>query len=347
VNRIPRSFFVLNHIHILHQNICGLLNKTDLLNVYIEELREDGYDVDVICLTEHFMLNEDKTNLLICNYKLAYIYSRDSRRGGSCILIRQGYEYKTIEVSKYCVKCIFECCAIELLQPKVIIICIYKPPKSDFDTFLEKMSQMLDYISQKKNKKIVLCGDFNVDMLKKNRMSLDFKNLLLNHDLKLQIVKPTRPCSNTCIDNFATNIRLCKSDILDFNLSDHTAQLLSFPSNNKCNILSSWRIRKRDMSKDNITKFCNAMENLTFSEIYKQTDVNLAYNTLYDTIHMFHELCFPYITVIIKSKKKQRWISRGIRLCSKNKRKLLWNYRKSPTLANNTFNSKESKQIYN
>ncbi|KAI8432079.1 hypothetical protein MSG28_004592 [Choristoneura fumiferana] len=44
-----------------------------------------------------------------------------------------------------------------------------------------------------------------------------------------EIRKPTRTCSNTCLDNFAHNIKGCKGEVVEFGLSDHTAQILKCP----------------------------------------------------------------------------------------------------------------------
>lgn len=38
--------------------------------------------------------------------------------------------------------------------------------------------------------------------------------------------------------------------------------------------------------------------------------------------------------IVIKRKRKQRWMSRGIKICCKNQRNLLWRYRKRPTTLN-------------
>lgn len=74
---------------------------------------------------------------------------------------------------------------------------------------------------------VILCGDFNIDTLKRNKLSIEFESFLLSYNLKLEIMQPTRLGSKTCLDNFAHNIRpKCEYKIIELALSDHTAQIL-------------------------------------------------------------------------------------------------------------------------
>lgn len=121
--------FVYNRIHILHQNINGLLGKSELLYVQIDELVEKNITLDVLCITEHNMVSNDLCFLNIPNYIIASSYTRNTRRGGSCILVRNNHLFTEIkDIKEFCTTGILECCAIELIEHKIIIIAIYRPP---------------------------------------------------------------------------------------------------------------------------------------------------------------------------------------------------------------------------
>lgn len=105
-----------------------------------------------------------------------------------------------------------------------------------------------------KYKKIVICGDYNIDRQKNSPVSREFEDLLLSFNLKLAINAPTRLQSKTCIDNIAHNIRGCKQCVLELALSDHTAQILSCPVR-KTYSITHWYKFKRDYSNENIEKF--------------------------------------------------------------------------------------------
>lgn len=69
--------------------------------------------------------------LNLTNYKLAAIYTRQSqKRGGACILVKNYLEYKPLpDVCRHSIANVVECCGIELTKQKLIIMCIYRPPK--------------------------------------------------------------------------------------------------------------------------------------------------------------------------------------------------------------------------
>lgn len=135
--------------------------------------------------------------------------------------------------------------------------------------------------------------------------------------------------------------------MLDFALSDHTGQLFSCPIKKTC-IFTKWYKNVRDFSSENLVKFRSCIESLSFSNIYNTDDPNTAYNEFINLFKLFYELCFPFKKICVNSLKKSKWISRGIKQCSKTQRRFLWNYRLNPTANNkktlNTY-SKRLKKI--
>lgn len=323
----------------MHQNIAGLLNKSDLITVHLQELARKQKDIDIICITEHFIMRGHENLLMIPNYKLAACYARrEKKRGGSCILIKKDLEFKELSnISNFSISNAIECCGIELVNQQLLIVCIYRPPKmSNLNIFYEKLDDIMKSLRPKLNKKIIICGDFNIDTLKQNNIALDFECFLLSYNLQLKLKESTRLCSNTCIDNFACSSQLkTKSNVMDLALSDHTAQILEVKVRRSYTI-GCWRITKRDISNDNLAKFKSYLQCLSFSDIYNTDDANLAYDYFLEYFLLLYDLCFPYKLVTIKLNKKIKWVSRGIRLCSKKQRNLLWKYRNYPTLENKT-----------
>lgn len=86
-------YFVHRFVTIIHQNTNGLLNKSDMISVCINELATQDYPVDILCITEHNMMAGDEVYLTIPNFKIASYYMRASRHGGSCILIKNNIEF--------------------------------------------------------------------------------------------------------------------------------------------------------------------------------------------------------------------------------------------------------------
>lgn len=323
----------------MHQNIAGLVSKSDALVVKLDELSRKGTNVDVICITEHFIESGYEHLLNIPNYSLAAHFSRNVKRGGTCIFTRVGHLYKEISnISKQSVSGVFECCAIELISHNVIIICIYRVPKYNYVVFYEKLDNILKKINFTK-KKVILTGDFNIDVLKKNKTTLEFESFLLQYNLKIALYMPTRLSSKTCIDNFAHNYQKgCKAEIIDLVLSDHTSQILKIPIKKTC-LLKSWKIEKQEISGENLIKFKTYLECLSFTQVFNADDANESYDNFMEDFLLLYKLCFPKKIITIKCNKPTKWISRGIKICSQKQRQLLWTYRFNPNTKN--------KQLFN
>lgn len=291
------SYFYHNAIYIMHQNIAGLINKTDLLIVKLYELSCKHISIDVVCITEHFIMAGQEEVLRLTNYKLAASYSRpEKRRGGSCILVKCSHHYKELpEIAKHSIPGIIECCAIELVMFKMVVVCVYRPPNyHNICSFYEKLDLILTNIDNRNLEKIIVTGDFNINILKNNTSSRELELILLNHNLKLEIKVPTRLASKTCIDNFAHNIWTgTTAEVLDLGLSDHTAQLLRIPVKKTC-IIDYWFIRQRDYCNENLRKFKSYLESLTFSDVYETEDANIAYDNFLESFLMLYKLCFPW-----------------------------------------------------
>lgn len=334
--RNPKTFFVYNNIYVLHQNIAGILNKAEALTICLEELTDKNIQVEVLCITEHFMMAGYESHLLIPNYTLAAYYSRtNNKRGGACILVKNGNRWREIpEIKKLSISGLCEFCAIELLSNKVVIVCIYRVPKQEnLNTFFSKLEIILQLLNKKSYKHVVIAGDFNIDILKQNNVTLDFENLLLNYNMTLALKEPTRLISSSCIDNFAHNFpKPCKTEVLELALSDHTAQLIRFRI--KQSSIKVWRRRNRDFSKENIQKFKDCLSQLSFSDLYEELDPNKAYNCFMETFKLFYDLCFPFKISTIRVNRKTKWISRGLKMCSAKKKQLLWNFRLKSTSQN-------------
>lgn len=185
---------------------------------------------------------------------------------------------------------------MELIDYETIVACVYRVPKNKnkkmyVKLFFENMEIMLTKLC-KKQKKIIVCGDFNINTLNNDNKSKEFRQLLLGYKLKLTIKSVTRLASKTCLDNIAHNIvRGYKSQILDLALSDHTAQILQIPVKN-INTAMSWYICRRDYSVENLTKFQCHLENIKFLDMYSTTDPNEAYNAFMHDFILIYKFVF-------------------------------------------------------
>lgn len=256
---------------------------------------------------------------------------RCSRHGGSCVLIKNGLRFKGLDdINKMSIINIIECSAVELIDHKIYIVCIYRPPNKlvgSINSFFLILSKVLSKLCIK-SKKIIICGDFNIDITNNSKISIEFVELLLSFNIALQFNQVTRSASNTCIDNIAHNIRGCKCVIRDFALSDHTAQIMKCPVK-KCSPIEYWYVYKRSFTKENRCIFAKYLSQISYHSVYESTEPDSAYNSFHDIFSLIYDLCFPIKKIRINNISRPKWLSKGIRMCSKRKRELLWKYRKN------------------
>lgn len=321
---------------IFHQNIAGLLNKLDNLEICLLEYSKSNFPVQILCLSETFIKRGDENYVRMKDFRLISSFSRvKEKRGGVCILVRKSVQCTPINFDSDLVsEKIFECCGVNIPTFNCVVICIYRIPNSDPYIFLNKLDVLLNKLKLTRQR-VIITGDFNIDLLKNNNISLDFRNLLLNYNLHPHINVPTR--QQSCIDNIISNDKQAVGKVHYYHLSDHeTAQTLQLPIERKNKELRYWYIFKRDYRRDNILKFKKCLASLSWMDIYNEMNYNLAFDLFYDTFKMFYDLCFPIKRIRIKQNNFfLKWLTAGIRKSSVTKRKLRYKYYKNKTIENN------------
>ena len=124
---------------------------------------------------------------------------------------------------------------LEILIPlknNILIGVIYRHPKQKDKEFLQYLSNTLKTI-KKGEKKIILTGDFNLNLLKfdKNKEITEFLDFLTTKWFTPQILGPTRITENeqvSLIDNFFINFNdwHCTSGNFFEKISDHLPNFL-------------------------------------------------------------------------------------------------------------------------
>jgi hypothetical protein len=71
----------------------------------------------------------------------------------------------------------FDMTEVELVDFKIILVCIYRSPHSDCYTFLNKLETVICKV-QMKGVKLILCGDWNINFLQDSAQLCALQNLL-------------------------------------------------------------------------------------------------------------------------------------------------------------------------
>jgi hypothetical protein len=100
----------------------------------------------------------------------------------------------------------FEVSMKELVDCGYIIVCIYSSHDSNFWIFLKNLELIMQKI-QSRNKKPLLCGDWNLNCMVDKRRLQELQNLLEIYDMMNTVRSPTRirPSTESQIDVIITN----------------------------------------------------------------------------------------------------------------------------------------------
>lgn len=214
------------NLNVVHQNIQGMLSKELEIELFM-----NCNDIDILCITEHW-LEKHQFMFGFENHQVASAFIRKPKtrgaHGGSLILVKNGFKFKErVDVVSLSDERTIEIACIELEQ--LIVMSVYRPGASSFDLFEKKMDEALSKLGNT-SKSIVVCGDFNVDLLVDCSVSRRFKSLFLSHNIVNLFLEPTRitATSKTCIDNIFTNLTPKNKLIINKLSSDHTGQLATF-----------------------------------------------------------------------------------------------------------------------
>lgn len=325
VNLKPSSAVQNNNINIMHVNIQGLAKKVSLMEVLLNEL---DVAVEILCITEHWMCEDEIKMLSICNLKLFSHFSRQfKKRGGSCILVNNKFQCERYgQLEDVSVEGIVECSAVKLVGANILILSIYRPPSGDIEIFFDTLLKILDSISnQKLLRSVVICGDFNIDFLQESKQVDICRQILLSYNFTIVIQEPTRitHASATCIDNFFTNFVHDRYDVQGTPLSDHTYQILSFGADSALPQQPVYR-EYRDLTEPSMIMFLAQLGKESWKEVMSESDPNKAFEMFYSTYAYYFELVFPIKK--IKSgnitQKRSNWITTDIKQYSLMKRQV-------------------------
>jgi hypothetical protein len=85
--------------------------------------------------------------------------------------------------------------AIELMDYKVCV-CVNRSPNGDFYTFFRSLELTIQKV-QLRNKRLILCGDWNVNFMQGRVRLHHLQKFLLLHNLINTVRSPTRVTKNT------------------------------------------------------------------------------------------------------------------------------------------------------
>lgn len=164
----------------------SLFNKREILEAFIHD---NNNKYQALCITETWLSKTKADFVCFEGYNLVASFHRENHRGGGvCIILKDNIEYIEVKnIMNMSIEYIIEMCAVEILNYDILLIVIYWNGK-ETDIFYRQLKLTIEYIMKKyKNKKIIMGGDFNINILEKNKQSLELIDFMLESSLKQHI----------------------------------------------------------------------------------------------------------------------------------------------------------------
>lgn len=275
-------------------------------------------------------MTNDKLALIKCNkYKVSASYCRKNRAGGGvAILTRDHLEsVEKTDISSMSIEYILEVCATELPHSNIILIVMYWNRREE-EKFYEQLNKILKYLSNKYCKyKIIIGGDFNIDVIKNNPKTSQFLDFMTEFNFKQHIKQPTHitESASTCLDliftNFQTRNIITKVEELGF--SDHCGTILNLKLPQTASQQIQWKVKKRLFNYINTEKFKSELNTIDWNNILTETqNINANYEKFNKIMINTLNQCIPKKIVKLGNKNNKIWLTVGLKLSCKNKRLL-------------------------
>lgn len=293
-------------------NVRSLRNKRNEFDHFVSELAPT-----VVAITEHWLHHDEVSLYAPENYRLVNSYSRTNLRGGGAALfIRDpGPDTELITLDnippmegdfEYC------CSNVSLSNVNSLrIVCMYRSPTGDFKIFIQKLTLLLQCLVRSSSRRIIICGDFNVDFSQcKNKAEAhDILQLLSSYGIIPHVGEATRVSKTTesLIDNIFSNINTdsVTCDVISSYISDHFSQFLRISSDPVENETVYQKRRNFVSSKNNLT-FYEAIRNESWDKVYSASNSSNKFQNFYNTFKLHFEKCYPLVvkSVVRNTKKK-------------------------------------------
>ena len=294
--------------NIINQNMRSFNRNSGTLIQYLDRIP----NTKIITMQEMW---ETTGNEKIPGFQTLYTKTRSSKRGGGVSIgVFEGLQYK--EIDAIFVESEFESIGIELEINKKMysIFNVYCPPKTDLDIILTHLTNI---ISNNTNK-LIICGDFNVDISSSKNSA--FLDEMLNMKLFPLYTNDTRITkhSSTCLDLIFTNDNTITGGVCQADISDHLLTFASLKHNKSKPVVRTIP----DHSTKAIEKLKKSLKETKFDEVLNEK-TTAAFEIFEKIMYKARDECCPMKTINCKVRLSPPWFSKGFKVSCRKKDKLM------------------------
>lgn len=319
-------------LSILQLNCRSLVANFYEMSAFIQGLE---IEFDFITISESwFNASTDVNDFQLSDYDI-FVRNRVNKRGGGVVIYSNSKYGVTICDRLSCtIDNMFECLTVEAEvtnSNNILVMCIYRAPGTCLASFNENISNLIARVNPKK--KLFVCGDFNIDILKvdSNADSLCFLDIMYGYGLYPLITKPTRitTTSATLIDNIYTNVLAdTKNGIIvsDF-ISDHMPIFTTVNLKCKASVKSKVYKQSRVFTPDILLSIGDSLLECDWSEVYNDGNANNAYTQFINIVKNKCDLLCPMQRVEVKGVNECKpWLTKALKKACRRKNRLYYKF---------------------
>ena len=273
---------IMNSFSIIHFNSRSVKKNFDNIDNLLHSCRSN---FSVVALSETWMNDSNGDNFELYKlpeYTVYNVNRKHKKGGGTALYIKSDIDHTFIKELSYTIENCFEVVTVQINVKHgqdMVVACLYRPPNVSIKVFLEHLTV---YLNKIKSKKMFICGDFNIDLLKSvdDHDTGNFLETMFSYNLYPLIDKPTRIQEMSCmaIDNIFTNILTSdiKSKILIDDTSDHLPVLCIYNNETIKHINGIATVKIRRITEKRIEELISVLSDTNWDDVYGAEDVNVA-----------------------------------------------------------------------
>jgi hypothetical protein len=328
------------YISLLNTNSRSLIKNKDQYDTLLKYVHDtSNFQFDILCFEETWLSPELENLVKFDSYNQIFSHKQPNKEGGGlAIFIKDHIEFHTRDdiVIPNHLKNLFDGLFIDISvhQEKYTIGVMYRSPSHDtiaeVTSFLE---QVIDNL-QSDNRKIVLLGDLNINLLNADNHHLTRKYLdvMITNNLIPRITLPTRvsPSSATLIDHLFTNINQTNfTGTLLTDITDHYSNFLLIKTNRLPDRTNPTHISYRQITEKTIDRLNTLLSVTNWTELYQSNDPTEAYSIFLEQYQCCMNQAMPIKSVRFNKYKHKShpWITKGLLKSLSTKDKLFKKYK--------------------
>ena len=325
IEKYNQVFSQCKGIKFLHANIrsynANILNFDGILGSL-------AHMPEVFCLSETWLNSNNADSTSYKGYNGHHVVRPGNGRGGGVsVFVDSSLCSTKLEEVSFCDYSI-ETCAVKvsLNSSNLIVIAVYKPQLSNVQNFTSKLRNILTH-STVRTEKIVILGDFNINLLNDDTENVIFTTELQSLGFLPLITKPTRfPVGNSSgdpslIDHIWTNsYSNYSSGILLCDVTDHHPIFLHLDCTPRNNDLVEIRFRVHD--EGSMDKFFSDVQGINWDELFSD-NINISMVKFDEIINKLYCQNFKLKIKYVSPKRLGKpWLSSAILKSVKEKSRL-------------------------